>query len=320
MLLEAKRSLHSLFARFGYDVRRIPPAPAPGELTPIRIGAHQISMFSGGAAYPNDVWDGVHNAELSRLVALALQKYPDLGVIDVGANFGDTAAVVKTAGDVPIFCIEGDPGVFRVLEQNMRQFGNVVTRHLLLGEQVEQLSVVFKKEGWNLTLVPQGGTSSTTISLVTLDECTRELADLDRYRILKVDVEGFDCRVIRGGMRYIERVRPVILTEYNRENMDDIGEPGFDTLMRLRDAGYSRAVYFDQSGRMLLATSMDEVELMRDVHDYADGRNASIYYVDLCLFHADDADLADEFTRLERARRRGEPAAAPQLAQAAAAA
>ncbi|HEY0780692.1 MAG TPA: FkbM family methyltransferase [Gemmatirosa sp.] len=301
------RAASQTLNRLGYELHRKPVAPTPTPLVPTRVGAHTVLLFENARVYPGRVWDEKHNGELSRVVSLALTKYPDLAAIDVGANFGDTAAVVKTAGDVPIFCIEGDPRVFEILEQNIRQFPDVTARNVLLGERVEELPVVFQKEGWNLTVVPSSGPSSTTVSLTTLDECALGLEDLDRYRVLKVDVEGFDCRVIRGGMSYIERVRPVILMEYNRENMDAIGENGLDTLMRLRDAGYSAIVYFDQSGRMLLSTTLDEIDLIRDLHDYANGRDGSIYYVDLCLFHTDDADLAAEFTRTERARRRGEP-------------
>ncbi len=312
------RAASNTLDRLGYRLQRKPAPPTPTPLVPTRVGAHTILLFENGTVYPHRTWDEKHNGELSRLVALALTKYPDLAVIDVGANFGDTAAVVKTAGDVAIFCIEGDPRVFEILQQNMRQFPDVTARNVLLGERVEDLPVVFQKEGWNLTVVPNAGPTSTTVSLTTLDECTRELTDLDRYRVLKVDVEGFDCRVIRGGLSYIERVRPLILMEYNRENMDAIGENGLDTLLRLRDAGYSAIVYFDQSGRMLLSTTLDEIDLIRDLHDYANGRDGSIYYVDLCLFHSDDSELAATFTRAERTRRRGnqpntievEPAAA----------
>lgn len=293
------------FNRLGYELRPKPTAPAPLTLVPTRVGANSVMLFANERVYPGRVWDETHNGELSRLTALALTKYPDLAVIDVGANLGDTAAVIKTAGDVPIFCIEGDPRIYEILQRNIRQFPNVTARNVLLGERVESLPVVFQKEGWNLTVVPDAGPSATTISLTTLDECTRDLDHLDRYHLLKVDVEGFDCRVIRGGMAYIERVHPLILMEYNRENMDAIGENGLDTFTRLRDAGYSSIVYFDQSGRLLLSTTLDEFDLIQDLHEYANGRDGSIYYVDICLFHSDDTDLAAEFTRTERARRHG---------------
>lgn len=250
-------------------------------------------------------WNEVLNAQFRDLVALAVRKYGDVAAIDVGANFGDTAAIAKLGGDVPVLCIEGDPSVFRVLQQNLAKLPGVTARLALLGEREETVSVVTTKNGWNMTLVPRpaGGERTIEVQLTTLDACVRDLPDADRYRVLKVDAEGYDCRILRGGMDYIARVRPMITFEYNRANMDAIGEPGLDTLWRLRDAGYHALVYLDLNGRLLLATTLDDEPLIRDLHDYADGREDRLEYVDLCAFHADDADLAAEFVRTARARR-----------------
>ncbi len=310
--MQLKRMTKSIIHRFGFEVYRIAPQKTddPDATVPVHIGPYQILMYANGTLHRTLAAEPDYSGQLRRLVALAAREYPDLAMIDVGANFGDTAAIAKLGADIPIFCIEGDPRAFRLLEQNIRQLPGVTARCALLGERVEDIPALFQKQGWNLTVIPQdaaaSGPTTTTASLTTLDECMRGLADPDRYRVLKIDAEGFDCRIIRGGMQHIERVKPIIMMEYNRENMDQIGEPGFDTLMRLRVAGYRDIVYFDQSGRLILATTLDEEDLMRDLHDYANGRDGSIYYVDLCLFHARDGDLAREFTRTERARRIGD--------------
>ncbi len=274
-------------------------------------------MYPGNNVYPGTlVWNERYNGALRWLVAIAVEKYPNCGVIDVGANFGDTAAIAKVDADVPVFCIEGDPSVYSVLEQNARRLPGVRTRLALLGEREEQLPVVIEKKGFNLTLVPQQRADvngATTVSITTLDACVADLPDADRYRVLKVDAEGFDCRILCGGMRYIERAHPIITLEYNRENMDAIGELGVPTLLALRDAGYRDLVYFDMSGRLLLATTLEEEALVRDLHDYADGRYSLIPFIDLCIFHRDDVDPAAEFVRQSRAHRLGSATCATPL-------
>lgn len=307
----------SLAQRLGYEVYRLAPPDPPEDksaVVPVQIGPYRIMMCANGTLHRTLAENPDYSGELRRIVALAVGKYPDLAVIDVGANFGDTAAITKLGADIPVLCLEGDPRAYALLTQNIRQLSGVTARNVLLGERVEEMSVSFQKEGWNLTVVPQDGAAAhggaapaTKVSITTLDECTRDLPDVQRYRVLKVDAEGFDCRIIRGGLRYIERVRPVIMMEYNRENMAQIGEPGLDTLFRLRDAGYRDVLYYDQSGRLLLTTTLDQEVLVRDLHEYADEHARSIYYMDLCLFHADDADLAATFARAEREHRRGEP-------------
>jgi hypothetical protein len=46
------------------------------------------------------------------------QKYADLKVIDVGANIGDSAVLIKDIADVPILCIEGNPKFLDLLKLN----------------------------------------------------------------------------------------------------------------------------------------------------------------------------------------------------------
>jgi hypothetical protein len=50
------------------------------------------------------------------------KKFSFLAVVDVGANVGDTACIIKTAEEVPILCIEGDEYIFDFLQKNIAQF------------------------------------------------------------------------------------------------------------------------------------------------------------------------------------------------------
>jgi hypothetical protein len=71
--------------------------------------------------------------QLGRLVSLLKVKYPDLAAIDIGANVGDTACIIKSAADIPLWCIEGDDRIFGLLEQNLRQFQHTSAHQLFLG-------------------------------------------------------------------------------------------------------------------------------------------------------------------------------------------
>ncbi|HYW50101.1 MAG TPA: FkbM family methyltransferase [Gemmatimonadaceae bacterium] len=277
-----KNVIKSVVRGFGYEVHRRPVEQASG-LIEVGFGPYTIEMYPGsdmpGPHAGTHVWNGVTNGALSRLVTLAHGKYPDLAVIDIGANVGDTAAVIKAGGDVPVFCIEGDPQIFPILQRNTRRLPGTTALHALLGEHEEDVRVAFEKEGWNLTVLPQerhpGSSASRaltdattrTVSLTTLDLGTRAMADSSRYRLLKVDTEGFDCRILRGGMQFIERVKPIITLEYNRDNTDRIGEPGLPTLLALRALGYGHVAVCDESNRLLLATSLHDEALLHDLHD-----------------------------------------------------
>jgi len=65
------------------------------------------------------------NAAIGRVVAAVQAKYPSMTCIDVGANAGDTTAIIKCQADLPVIAVEGDEQTFAMLKKNMSQFKNV---------------------------------------------------------------------------------------------------------------------------------------------------------------------------------------------------
>ncbi len=243
--------------------------------------------------------------QLGRLTSLIRKKYPQLSVIDVGANVGDTACIIQTAEEVPVLCIEGDDQSFAFLQKNLAQLKNVTAHKLFLAEKTGALAVSFEKTGWNTTLNPSAAQATESIKVVRLDEFIVTQPAWENFKLLKIDTEGFDCSIIRGATNYLRQVSPVLFFEYNRENMDAIGEPGLDTLFMLAKLGYSRIVFHDSKGRFLESATLADRDLIKDLHDYADGPNGEIYYYDITLFHESDTDMAMMYLEAERAHRRG---------------
>jgi FkbM family methyltransferase len=241
--------------------------------------------------------------QLGCLTSVVKKKYPQLAVIDVGANVGDTACIIKTAEDVPVLCIEGDDKTFIFLQKNLAQFQNTTAHKLFLGEKTGVIAAAVEKTGWNTTINPGTAQAKESIRVVRLDEFIVTQPAWENFKLLKIDTEGFDCAILRGSTNYLRQVSPVIFFEYNRENMDAIGEPGLDTLFGLAELGYSRIAFHDNAGRLVAATTLDDREVIKDLHGYADGKNAEIYYYDLTVFHERDTDLAMKFLEIERARR-----------------
>ena len=187
-------------------------------------------------------------SHLGQLVSLLEKKYPHLSAIDIGANVGDTACILKSAADIPILCIEGDAVSFGFLKENLKRFKNVSFKEMFLGERSGAIRADFEKGGWNTTIKPGASHSAKSVELTSLDDLLSSQANRSNYKLLKIDTEGFDCPIIRGGFRYINEVQPVIAFEYNRENMEAIGETGLDTLAALFKAGYSRIFFRHGAG------------------------------------------------------------------------
>jgi hypothetical protein len=65
-------------------------------------------------------WFPHYRENLGRLAAAVERKYPDRGFIDVGANVGDNAAIVRAHSSLPILCIEGSEFRYEILKKNIR--------------------------------------------------------------------------------------------------------------------------------------------------------------------------------------------------------
>jgi len=299
-----RTAANTALSPLGLAVMRTERQPWLRPKTPTtRVGRFSIQMPGRNQLASVYAQNPHYTGHLGRLARLLKKKYSSLAAIDIGANVGDTACIIKSAADIPILCIEGDDLIFGFLEQNLRQFQNASAHKLFLGEKTETLAVNLDKGGWNATLIPDKSGSAPKVKIISLDDFLATQPSTTTIKLVKIDTEGFDCAIIRGARKFIEQVHPVLTFEYNRDTMAALGEKGLDTLSMLASLGYARVALHDCDGRFFSAASMADAEFIRDIHEYADGRSAAIYYFDLTVFHEDDLDVAQQFTIEERAWR-----------------
>lgn len=297
-----KELIRNFLQRFGYDIVKtgvpyIPKSKKPGTVTvgkfPIQMPGNNIQLINY-QLYPD------LNIQLGRLAAAIYKKYPGMTVIDVGANVGDTIAVLKSAVEVPVIGVEGDDTSFQFLEKNVIQFSNVFIVKTFLGEKTQETKVSMDKSGWNNTIIPDAG-GTQQITLKTLDEVISSgsfgKADI---KLLKVDVEGFDTIVLRGAAAIIHQHKPVLFFEYNRENMIAINEHGLSTILSFREEGYRKIAFFDHKGTLVAATDLQNEEVIKYLHEYISSKHNLLGYYDICIFHEADTAVADDFLQNEK--------------------
>ncbi len=286
-----------------YDASQISPAANNNDslsYKDVLVGKFVIKIHTESPLIDTFDKNPQYTSELGRLTKEILTKYPNLVVLDIGANVGDTMAIVRSSADVPIICIEGDETCYKVLCKNASLFDNITIFKLFLGERTETKDFIFNKVGWNTTLIPSEDISETkSIELTSLDEFVKKIDQKNNIKLVKIDTEGFDTKIIRGGLDFFEKVKPVIQFEYNRDNMHDINEDGLSALYRLKEIGYDRILFYESGGRFMFSTLLTNESIIKQMHNYADGCNSSMYYLDLCLFHKDDNELAENFIAIE---------------------
>lgn len=292
-----RKFIRQLLNKAGYDIIKINvhDERKAGKVQKVQVGKFLIDMPGNNRQISTYKYRPDANDLLGKLSVCVKDKYPGLWVIDIGANVGDTIAIIKSALEVPVIGIEGDPVSFRFLEANTKQFQNVVILKEFLGEKRQTLRVELEKSGWNTTLIPTEHTGQE-LSLKTLDEVLEENQLLTQnLKILKIDTEGFDTIILRGATGLLQKHSPVLFFEYNKTNMDAIAENGLSTLLSLEQYGYSYVIFFDNYGRYLLSTPINQHELIKQLHHYSDDNHSRIGYYDVCLFHNNDRDLAQKF-------------------------
>ena len=110
-----------------------------------------------------------------------------------------------------------------------------------------------------------------------------------------MDVEGFDTIVLRGATEIIVKHQPVLFFEYNRQNMKAINEDGLSTVLSFAKYGYNKIIFFDHKGNLVLATSMQNEEVVTYMHDYISSPKNLMGYYDIAIFHNQDDAIAEEF-------------------------
>lgn len=177
-------------------------------------------------------------------------------VIDVGANYGvyalSLAAVVGEQGAVWAF--EPASVTASFLRQSIAEngFRCMVLEPAALSDRAGtgRLAVGSHAE-LNRLAVSGEDAASEPVPVKTLDQCIAEYGWTD-VAVLKVDAEGEEARIVRGGARFFDRLSPLVLFErlhggdVNAEVIGEFAALGYDTYRLV--PGMDVLVPFDATG------------------------------------------------------------------------
>ena len=96
-----------------------------GKFTLLLPLSHNLPLYLKD--YPN------YSYNIGRISMLVKEKYPTLALIDIGANIGDSVAIIRTEVNFPILCIEGNQYFFKILEKNAIFFPDVYLENTYVG-------------------------------------------------------------------------------------------------------------------------------------------------------------------------------------------
>jgi FkbM family methyltransferase len=169
----------------------------------------------------------------------------DATIVDVGGNIGTAAlAFAEMVPDGNVHVFEPSAEMLEVLRANIALSGmnNIIVHPHGLSDAASHAHLQVAIEGNPGSAYVIEGEASGQIEISTLDEV---LADQPRVDFIKIDVEGLEFKVIRGGQTLIARHKPVVLFEVNGEALRRGGTSGEEICAHLQGMGY-RLFYVDR--------------------------------------------------------------------------
>jgi FkbM family methyltransferase len=173
-------------------------------------------------------WFGYHHLEENRFFSRLLK--PEHVLLDIGANFGEfTILAAKYITRGRIFSFEPDPKTFCKLKRNceLNALTNVVLFDCALGEREEKVNLYTptsqSHEGL-MSLLPISNEKEDISSVIVrcLDNI-KEIASHNRIDFVKIDVEGAELEVLKGGFNTFAKHTPMIIIEINEERFSKFG-------------------------------------------------------------------------------------------------
>jgi FkbM family methyltransferase len=161
-------------------------------------------------------------------------------IVDIGANRGDFAmAAAAMFPEGRVIAFEPNPNISLVLKRDLadNHITNVEVRECALGDREEslRLHVPFANSGSASFggFVAEGFTTQALPVRVGDDE----LRDVDPD-FIKIDVEGFELKALKGLRQTIERAKPIIETELMEENLARCGTSRKEVESFMCDLGF----------------------------------------------------------------------------------
>lgn len=246
------------------------------------------------AVYPK------YGENLVNLARVVSNKYTSLKIIDIGANVGDTVATLLN--DNPkykILSIEGDESYLKILYENFGSNPSVKIFENFLGSKNETIRTSVQRKNGTLKINKINNDKESLVTVVTLDSLLENNRECIDAKLLKIDTDGYDNKIIRGAVKYLSDIKPVIFFEYDSKLLKENNEIGVDIFDMLEELGYKTLVFFDNYGRFLVSVDIKEKKTINQLHRYIDNTNSAFPYYDIAVFHNNDNDIAQIFVKKE---------------------
>ena len=149
---------------------------------------------------------------------------PDFQILDVGANIGCTSLLFSDLGQ-QVIAFEPLARTFELLQKNISSSkkNNIKLLQLALGDENKEAEIYFsdtnRSTAFVLDRTERDDSKTAVIKIKRLDDLFPEIG-IDRLDFMKIDVEGYELRVLTGAKNTIEQYQPIVQMEFNSWTLD----------------------------------------------------------------------------------------------------
>ena len=210
--------------------RLIPPNYLYGSQSMRRLSFEGINMKL-------DISDAVEHFTYYTFDEPALQVLyklvsPGMTIVDIGANIGATTLnMAKRVGSTgKVFSFEPSPYNYQKASSNisLNNFPNIRLINMGLGSEKATASLYNvnpNNRGMQRLLADNSEITSydkTEVVIDTLDRCIQSF-EIPSPSLIKIDVEGYELKVLLGGLETLKKYKPTLFIELDDNNLKEQG-------------------------------------------------------------------------------------------------
>jgi FkbM family methyltransferase len=230
-----------------------------------------------------------------------LSKQRPINIIDIGAAIGDTVLLIEANCPHMVsnyYCIEGESEFYALLIENVGTLDAVHPINVMLSDKPESIPNLTRSHAG--TASAQGNESVQAVTLDSLFDTDVMGAGID---ILKIDVDGYDGRVLRGARNILAKRSPAVIFEWDPYFCQKTNNSWLDHFIGLNEIGYSRFIWFSKYGEFShFTTGCDEASINRMAAIILSNKHDTNWHYDIIALPDSAPEMEEQLSALSFAK------------------
>lgn len=178
-----------------------------------------------------------------------IPKKDTVNIVDIGAQVGLYSLFAKFLPKSTFYSFEPFPATFKELNENIKlnNIDNVKTFNLAISDKETQMNLNTSLSHNGLHTLGTNPLRFTDIKPIPINTTTLDNFFKDiPIHFIKIDTEGHEYFILKGGMEVIKRYKPIIQLEWNVTNMQQCNVN--ETMMYdlIQELGYKQLGFVEE--------------------------------------------------------------------------